>query len=113
MCIRDSHNAAASNLVIGERCARAALALCYGRDIDWMAPEPETAVQTAPDTVKLCFSRIRNWLNAYEVPAALLPFDAEDAEGLVQKVKKSFIYSRFCMRFWRTQRNSQRKECVT
>ena len=77
------HNAAASNLVIGERCARAALALCYGRDIDWMAPEPETAVQTAPDTVKLRFSRIRNWLNAYEVPAALLPFDAEDAEGLV------------------------------
>ena len=44
MCIRDR-----GNLVVGERCARAALAECYGRDVDWMAPEPESVVQTAPD----------------------------------------------------------------
>ena len=45
------HNAAASNLVVGERCARAALAVCYGRAIDWEAPEPEEARLIAPDTV--------------------------------------------------------------
>ena len=39
-------------------------------------------VQTAPDTVTVRFSRIRNWLNPFGVPAALLPFEAEDAQGL-------------------------------
>lgn len=77
------HNAAASNLVIGERCARAALAVCYGRAVDWEAPEPEAARLIAPDTVVLTFRRIRNWLNPYEVPPAELPFDAEDEVGLV------------------------------
>lgn len=72
------HNAAASNLVVGERCARAALAVCYGRAVDWEAPEPEEARLIAPDTVLLTFRRIRNWLNPYEVPPAELPFDAED-----------------------------------
>ena len=77
------HNAAASNLVVGERCARAALAVCYGRAIDWEAPEPEEARLIAPDTVLLTFRRIRNWLNPYEVPPCELPFDAEDDGGLV------------------------------
>ncbi|MFQ9679687.1 MAG: sialate O-acetylesterase [Ruthenibacterium lactatiformans] len=76
------HNASEGNLVVGERCARAALAECYGRDVDWMAPEPESVVQTAPDTVTVRFSRIRNWLKPFGVPAALLPFEAEDAQGL-------------------------------
>ena len=77
------HNSAESNLVIGERCARAALAECYGREIDWMAPEPDRVRQTGPDTVEVHFSRIRNWLNCFGVPAELLPFDAEDDQGLV------------------------------
>ena len=81
------HNAAESNLVIGERCARAALATVYGRPLDWEAPEVEKAEKTAPDAVRLTFSRIRNWLNPYEVPAALLPFDAEDGEGLCHPVR--------------------------
>ncbi|WP_418667867.1 sialate O-acetylesterase [Allofournierella sp.] len=76
------HNASQSNLVIGERCALAALAVCYGRDTDWRAPEPETVVQTAPDMIEVHFSRIRNWINAFEVPPALLPFEAEDDAGL-------------------------------
>lgn len=80
------HNAAEGNLVIGDRCARAALSLCYGRSIDYMAPEPEEISQIAPDTVRLRFCHIRNWVNPYEVPASALPFDAEDAEGLVSPV---------------------------
>ena len=77
------HNSSESNLIVGERCARAALAECYGRQTDWMAPEPDRIRQTAPDTVTVHFSRIRNWLNCFGMPAELLPFDAEDEQGLV------------------------------
>ena len=80
------HNSAQGNLVIGERCARAVLAECFGKACDWRAPEIESAVRKAPDTVEIRFSRIRNWLNPYDVPGDKLPIDAEDAEGLVRPV---------------------------
>ena len=32
----------------------------------------------------LHFSRICNWLNPFDVDAALLPFEAEDAQGLLR-----------------------------
>lgn len=32
----------------------------------------------------LHFSRICNWLNPFDVAAALLPFEAEDAQGLLR-----------------------------
>ncbi len=78
------HNASAGDLVLGERCARAALELVYGRESDWRAPEPESVEQLAPDTLRVTFSRIHNWLNPYDLPAAALPFDAEDKHGLVR-----------------------------
>lgn len=80
------HNSSQGNLVVGERCALAALDICYGRKTDWMAPEPESVKLTAPDTVELKLSRIRNWVNPFDVPAAWLPFDAEDDQGLVHPV---------------------------
>lgn len=80
------HNAAQGNLVVGERCALAALNLCYGRNTDYMAPEPEAVILTAPDTVELRLSRIRNWINPFDVPAQWIPFDAEDDQGLVHPV---------------------------
>ncbi len=78
------HNSAEGNLVLGERCAKAALDLCYGLKSDWRAPEPSVVEQTAPDTLRVTFSRIHNWLNPYDLPAAALPFEAEDQEGLVR-----------------------------
>ncbi len=78
------HNSAQGNLVIGERCARAVLAELFGKTYDWKAPEIESAVKTAPDTVEIRFSRIRNWVNPYDVTADRLPIDAEDGEGLVR-----------------------------
>ena len=72
--------------MIGERCALAALDVCYGRHTDWMAPEPEAVRLIAPDTVELKLSRIRNWVNPFDVPAAWLPFDAEDEDGLLHPV---------------------------
>ena len=77
------HNAASGNLVIGERAARCALTELYGRALEWRAPEAVRAVRRGPDRVELLFERVYNWLNCYEQPASLLPFDAEDGEGLV------------------------------
>ena len=77
------HNSSQGNLVVGERCARCALATLYGRELEWQAPRAKRAVQTAPDKVELTFSRIYNWLNPFDVPAALLPFEAEDEDGLI------------------------------
>lgn len=81
------HNAAQGNLVVGERCARCALAELYGRkNVEWRAPRASRAARTAPDTVELCFDRIYNWVNPFDLPAELLPFDADDAQGLVHPV---------------------------
>ena len=76
------HNSAEANLVVGERCARAALALCYGKEIDWKAPDLLTLRRSAPDALLGTCRRIRNWLNPFDVPAAQLPFNAEDENGL-------------------------------
>lgn len=78
------HNSAEGNLVLGERCARAVLDVCYGCEIDWKAPEPERVLRTAPDTVEIRFSRIRNWINPFDVPGPMLPIEAEDEQGLVK-----------------------------
>ena len=80
------HNSAQGNLVIGERCARAVLAEYFGKPYDWKAPEIESAVKTAPDTVEIRFSRIRNWVNPYDVTADRLPIDGEDEAGLIHPV---------------------------
>lgn len=80
------HNSSQGNLVVGERCALAALDVCYGRATDWKAPEPESVKLTAPDTVELKLSRIRNWVNPFDVPAPWVPFDAEDDQGLLHPV---------------------------
>ncbi len=80
------HNSAQSNLVTGERCARCALAVLYKRDLEWQAPRAVSAVLSAPDTVEVTFNRIYNWLNPFDVPPAMLPFDAEDEEGLLSAI---------------------------
>lgn len=50
----------------------------------WQAPEVCRAERSAPDAIVLHFSRICNWLNPFDVAAALLPFEAEDAQGLLR-----------------------------
>jgi len=77
------HNASQSNLIVGERCARCALAELYGKKLEWRAPRAKSAVLAAPDTVELSFDRIYNWVNPFDVPASQLPFDAEDQDGLI------------------------------
>lgn len=81
------HNSSEGNLIVGERCARCALAELYGKPVDWRAPEPVQVVQTTPDTLRVTFDCIRNWLNPYDVPAESLPLDAEDGAGLVHPIR--------------------------
>jgi len=77
------HNSSEGNLVIGERCAKAALTEIYGRNYDWRAPEAVRAVKLNEDTVSVQLFPIRNWINPFDVPPELLPFNAEDKDGLI------------------------------
>lgn len=80
------HNSASANLVLGERAAKCALANLYGRQRDWKAPEVTKVVLIAPDTIELHFDRIYNWINPFDPPASLLPFEAEDEKGFAKPV---------------------------
>ncbi|MPM10352.1 hypothetical protein SDC9_56683 [bioreactor metagenome] len=93
------HNAASGNLVLGERAAKCALTTLYGKQRDWKAPEVTKAVLTAPDTVELFFDRIYNWINPFDPPASLLPFEAEDAEGFAKPVSYETKTETLVLRF--------------
>jgi hypothetical protein len=93
------HNAASGNLVLGERAAKCALNTLYGKQRDWKAPEVTKAVLTAPDTVELFFDRIYNWINPFDPPASLLPFEVEDAEGFAKPVSYETRTETLVLRF--------------
>lgn len=93
------HNAASGNLVLGERAAKCALNTLYGKQRDWKAPEVTKAVLTAPDTVELFFDRIYNWINPFDPPASLLPFEAEDTEGFAKPVSYETRTETLVLRF--------------
>ncbi len=93
------HNAASGNLVLGERAAKCALTNLYGKQRDWKAPEVTKAVLTAPDTVELFFDRIYNWINPFDPPASLLPFEAEDEAGFSKPVSYETRTETLVLRF--------------
>jgi len=93
------HNSASGNLVLGERAAKCALANLYGRQRDWKAPEVTKAVRSAPDTITLVFDRIYNWINPFDPPASLLPFEAEDAQGFAKPVSYETRTDTLLLRF--------------
>ncbi len=76
------HNSPEGDLVIGERCAAAALSELYGKMRHWHAPEAVKATKMSEEKVVIELSPIMNWVNLYEVPPELLPFNVEDEEGL-------------------------------
>ncbi|MDR1440095.1 MAG: sialate O-acetylesterase [Clostridiales bacterium] len=78
-----AHLAPEGNLRLGERFAAALLGALHGRGADWRAPEPKRAVRVSPCRVRLEFAHVRNRLDAFGAPAALLPIEAEDADGFV------------------------------
>lgn len=77
------HNSSEGDLVIGERCAKAALTEIYGRHYDWHAPEAIKAVRISEDTLSVELDPIRNWINPFDVPPEFFPFNVEDEDGLI------------------------------
>lgn len=81
------HNSSESNLIIGERSAKAALSVLYSRNYNWRAPEAVQAIQLDQNTVSVELSGIMNWINTYEVIPELLPFTVEDKNGMIPVIK--------------------------
>jgi hypothetical protein len=77
------HNAPEADMIIGERCARAALCELYGRKINYKGCYVKRAIKVTDDTIRLKFGNIESWLNPLDPSVSLLPFDVEDSEGLV------------------------------
>ena len=77
------HNCSASNLILGERLASAALYELYGKGRHYKAPEPERIREVEPGKLEVVFSHVTHWLNPYEVPADELPLTVEDEQGVV------------------------------
>jgi hypothetical protein len=76
------HNSPAGNLVIAERCARAALGMVYGRRIAWRAPEPRrTKIDVSRRTITIVFDNVHGRFRPTE--SSLAPFRVEDADGVV------------------------------
>lgn len=78
------HLSPEGNLRLGRRLAGCALDALYGRPASWRAPEIVSAVRTGPDAVRVAFEGIENWLDVYMLPPALLPIEAEDAQGIAK-----------------------------
>lgn len=75
------HNAAMSNMVIGERVANLALKYIYGRNIICDAPDIERAVKQDTKTVRLYFKHVYDRIFADNNHTDALIFSLTDAAG--------------------------------
>lgn len=76
------HVSAASNIVLGERAARTALAECYGKPSPCRFPDIEHAKKTESG-VLLTFRNVSQSVYLFEAPVCRLPFRIEDEAGIV------------------------------
>jgi hypothetical protein len=77
------HTSPAGNMVLADRAAAAALGAVYGRDVDYLAPEPLSARWIEPGRViELSFANVSSRLDAFA--RAAQPFRVEDAGGVVE-----------------------------
>ena len=77
------HISAVSNMAIGERAARVALANVYGKPALWAAPDIECATATA-DGIRLQFANVLQRLHLMDTPVNKLPFVVEDEAGRIE-----------------------------
>ncbi len=76
------HTSPAGNLLLGERLARAALGAVYGRAVDYLAPDLQTAVAAADgQTITLTFAPVTSRMD--NVDPSANPFRVEDSAGAV------------------------------
>lgn len=89
------HNSSATNVVLGERVARAALHILYGRKRAALAPDLRSArLDETGAQVLLAFDHVASRLYDYNVTPEELPFVPEDADGPAALRGASFQGSR-------------------
>jgi len=80
------HNNSPSNLLLGERMARAALGMVYGKAVDWKAPDLKSArVAAAGREVELTFDNVTSRMDGLDPTAN--SFRVEDEAGMVPMEK--------------------------
>jgi sialate O-acetylesterase len=77
------HISAASNMALGERAARVALANLYGKPCLWAVPDIKCA-EMAGDCIRLRFANVHQRLYLLDAPVHKLPFVVEDEAGKVE-----------------------------
>jgi sialate O-acetylesterase len=77
------HNSSASNMVLGERLARTALARLYGKRYLCGAPEIGEVKKEGPNKIVLAFDHVTDRMYTFEIGADKLPFAVMDEEGRV------------------------------
>lgn len=78
------HNSSASNMVLGERIAKTALAQIYKRNFHCSPPDIISAQISNTQTLKLVFGGIKGRMFAYHVGAKQIPFTVEDTLGQLE-----------------------------
>lgn len=75
------HNSAPFNLVLGERLAKQMLAKLYGRPSLCDAPDLVHTAWEGPQTLRLTFAPVEDYLYCFEMEPEDLPFYLEDSRG--------------------------------
>jgi len=77
------HTSPHGNCLLAERVALAALGAVYGRQVDYLAPEPAAARRTrSGSTVEIVFDHVASRIESMHATAR--PFRVEDAEGAAE-----------------------------
>lgn len=75
------HNSAPFNLVLGERLAKQMLSKLYGRPSLCDAPDLRTLCWDGPQTLRMTFAPVADYLYCFEMEPEKLPFWLEDSQG--------------------------------
>jgi len=87
------HTSAAGNVILGERCAKAALGMVYGQKLNYRAPEIARASFAAGDraTVILEFENVVGWLTPHAFPTPEFTVEDETGEVPISEVEVAGI----------------------
>lgn len=106
------HNSSVSNVTLGERTAKMALAKLFGRNFICMSPDLRSAAQTGKNEITLLIDNVCSRIYDYNVNPEKLPFSAEDAGGIQSPAAAVFEGNRIILRFGRELRGACRISCA-
>jgi sialate O-acetylesterase len=91
------HNDSGGNMLVGARCATAALGACYGHAIAWKHPECRSATRLSATRVELTFDNVVGRLHYENRVGREFPFAVRDMDGDVP-VADYALHGRQCLR---------------